>query len=340
MPNICKQVLGELPMVYAVCVNRIGNQPFYMAATELHGPCYAYSPPHHKPIQVWDRPGGVMSLIAINDGTGRALAIQRAWPIYHFDQACVVDIKPSDASGQQWQVAPVLDLPFAHRVMIFGQWVIGATLANAKAAQEDWTVPGKVVAAPLTQQWGTPLEAQTILDGIRRNHGMNIVELDGKPRLMVSGIDGLFAITAPSTDQPQWQHERLLDHDVSDMAVFDIDGDGHPELITIEPFHGDRLVIYKRSNAGQWQPAYEHAIRFGHVVWAGLFTGQPTLLIGNRAGDKDLYMLRPKQPGSLDMTCTWIDRHTGPANIAVIQPNLILAANHALGEVALYEVNA
>ncbi len=333
-----KTILGHLPMVYAVSAQRIGDQQVFLAATELHGPCLAFNSSDPKPVEVWDRPGGTMSLVPVHDGSGRFLAIQQAWPIYHFEHARVVDVRPTDSTAHVWQSANVLDLPFAHRLALFEGWVIGATMAGGKTAQEDWSSPGSVIAAPLPSEWGTPLRPKAICEGIRRNHGMTTARLDGLSRLFVSGIDGVFMLTAPPQDDGEWACRRLLNHDVSDMAVFDIDGDGEPELITIEPFHGDCLVFYKRVGGGCWRAVARLAINFGHVVWAGSLNGRPALIVGNRGGNKAIVLMRPRRQGTLEMSIETLDTGTGPANIVVIGSDTILSANHAAGEIALYRV--
>ncbi len=334
-----KTIVGHLPMVYAVSAQRVGGRLVVLAATELYGPCLAFSSDDSEPVEVWDRPGGTMSLVPVHDGSGRFLAIQQAWPIYHFEQARVVDVRPTDSGAQAWQSTNVLELPFAHRLALFEGWVIGATMAGGKTAQEDWSMPGSVIAAPLSPEWGTPLRPKVICQGIRRNHGMAMASVDGKPRLFVSGIDGLFMLTAPHGDTDAWACERLLNHDVSDMAVFDIDGDGEPELVTVEPFHGDGLVFYKRFKKGVWREVRRLAINFGHVVWAGMLNDRPALVVGNRGGEKELVLMRPERQGSLDMLAEILDTGVGPANIVVIESDTILSANHALGEIVRYRVS-
>ena len=72
----------------------------------------------------------------------------------------------------------------------------------------------------------------------------------------------------------------------------DLDGDGTPEFVTIEPFHGDTLAVYRRDGQGKIAKAWSYPLAFGHVVWAGSVLGQRAILAGNRAGDKDLLLLR------------------------------------------------
>ena len=116
------------------------------------------------------------------------------------------------------------------------------------------------------------------------------------------------------------------------MAVFDLDRDGQPELITIEPFHGNHMGVHKRSADRTWQKVAERPLHFGHVVWAGDFADRPTLIVGNRGGPKDLYLLRARPTAPLESG-------GGPANIAIFSSTELLVANQAISQVALYRVS-
>lgn len=162
----------------------------------------------------------------------------------------------------------------------------------------------------------------------------------GKQVVMISGKEGLFALKVPKKLDGQWQHEHLLDHEVSDTYSYDVDRDGTPEIVTIEPFHGDRLVMYK-SFAGEWKSIFETSLNFGHVVWAGKILDKPAVLGGSRGGKKELFLLSSKTNNVRDMRCKILDSNVGPTQVRVIQKKnctIILSANHAANEIALYKL--
>jgi len=155
----------------------------------------------------------------------------------------------------------------------------------------------------------------------------------------VSGVEGVFALYLPTTPAGAWESEHIVDHEVSDIAVCDIDGDGKMELASIEPFHGSKGVIYKEMN-GKLVPILQHEYEFGHVVWGGTILGKPAFIIGGRKGNRELNLFQWDAP-TASLTRTLIDNSGGASNIAVhhkADSEVILAANREIGEVALYEI--
>lgn len=147
-----------------------------------------------------------------------------------------------------------------------------------------------------------------------------------------------------------WEYENLIDCEISDVRIWDIDGDGSEEIITIEPFHGNNLVIYKSIDNNidnkwvpiKWVPIYNYEVSLGHVIWAGKIFGKNGLIIGNRKNRKDLFCLINKNNKKLNFNKVIIDEGGAPAQIAVIRLKkhlLILVANNSNGEVALYIVS-
>ena len=49
------------------------------------------------------------------------------------------------------------------------------------------------------------------------------------------------------------------------------------EMITIEPFHGNTLNIYKRTG-DQWEQRYSDSLSFGHGLSSGVFNGKPVIV--------------------------------------------------------------
>ena len=77
-----------------------------------------------------------------------------------------------------------------------------------------------------------------------------------------------------------------------------------------------------------------------HVAWGGLLRGIPTFICGTRKLDGGLFMVRyNRETGGFETT--EIEGDTGPANVCVVlgkDKDLILAANHRIGEGAVYTV--
>lgn len=162
-------------------------------------------------------------------------------------------------------------------------------------------------------------------------------QLNGAEYVFITGEEGIFQIQADR----KWPVTQISDTPTSDICIADIDNDGTYEVVTIEPFHGNELAVYKL-NESTLTPIYRTGIDFGHVAWAGRFNDSPTIIAGNRGGEKDLVMICPDSGDFDNATCHVIDTQVGPTQITVANVNnshLIVSANHAAGEVALYTVN-
>ena len=46
-----------------------------------------------------------------------------------------------------------------------------------------------------------------------------------------------------------WEIKQVLDEASSDMAFADFDNDGELEMLTISPFHGEKISIFKKTDA-------------------------------------------------------------------------------------------
>ena len=346
--KIRKRVLAALDNVYVVTAVEIDGDTGFLAATEGRGPCLLFRPPAWEAETVWQGPGGAMSLVPLQTRPSGLLAIQGFFPIFQAAAAGVVHALPPAAAGVEWAVRRVLELPFVHRIEAVYPGglphLVAATLCAGKDDVDDWSQPGAVYLVPvswsLAAVWPRP---RPLLTGIVKNHGMCVSRLDGTDVVLVSASEGVFRINVPDSAAGAWECSRLLEHEVSDMSIADIDGDGVAELVTIEPFHGDCLTVYRRhSVGGAWVRAASAALSFGHVVWAGSLGGAPALLGGSRAGDRDLVLFRVESGArQWRLRPQVLDTGGGPTQVAVVQASgvdLVCSANHGAGEVVLYEL--
>ena len=125
----------------------------------------------------------------------------------------------------------------------------------------------------------------------------------------------------------------------SDLATCDIDGDGVPELATIEPFHCSNFRIYHKTKDG-YAAIYNYPenLPFCHAVWGGQLRSKSVFIGGCRGGNRELFMLR-WEAGR--MSTEIIDKGCGTANVMVIHgpdQDLLVAANREVGEGAVYFV--
>jgi len=343
--QVKKRVLADLEMVYAVCSVVLQGELHLLAATETHGRCLLFSPPDWKPSTVWDGPGGTMNLTPI-PGREAIIAIQDFYPIFRSERAGVVWAEPGENAARMWAVRRILDLPFVHRIVVVetqtSNYLVAATLCSGKDYQDDWSKPGTVYAGIVPNDPTSHWEIEPVLRGISKNHGMHVTTLDNRLVVLISGQEGLFALEVPRERSEHWTSQLLIDREISDMCTFDADGDGCAEIVTIEPFHGDVLAVYKAID-GRFIRICEEEIAFGHVCWAGTVLGEPSLLVASRGGSKEMALLRVTGTEPMTFDRTVLDRGVGATQVAVLhnrKADLILSANHAVGEVALYELTS
>lgn len=348
--RIRKLALVSLDAIYAIAAYDEGDRPVVLAATEKEGPCLRMRWPDWEPEVLWSEPGGVMSLAPLGAADG-LVAIERFFPVFQSEDAGIVYARPGGREDGGWSVTRVADLPFVHRVEIVSvgtePFIVAATLCAGKDCVDDWSRPGAVYVGPVPRDPAvqTPWPLRPVLEGIVKNHGMHVAQLDGRRVVLISGQEGLFQLEVPTGAGEEWNVRQLLNHEISDMYVADVDGDGVPELVTIEPFHGNMLRVYKREATGSpWQAAAELPLDFGHVVWAGTLLGEPAILAGSRRGRKELSLIRMvRGPRRLQHVPVDIDTGVGPTQVAVVHRadrELIFSANHGRGEVTLYELTS
>ncbi|NDL67557.1 hypothetical protein [Anaerotalea alkaliphila] len=339
--KIQKTVLGELDRAYATTIMEVNGKTKYIVASEGESQCVSYDMETHEKTVVWDGPGGTMNIVPVPGRENEFIATQKFIPTFNAAECRIVHAK-ADAEGR-WSVVPIMTIPYLHRfdlLEIEGRLhLIGGVLCNSKQFKDDWSDPGRIIVGRFNEDITQPFELTTIHDGITKNHGFCASEWKGKKAFFVTGVEGMFVAYPPEKLEGKWQVEQLFDHEISDCALCDIDGDGKPEIATIEAFHGEKGKIYKETEDG-WKVIHEHTYEFGHVVWGGKLLGKPAFIIAGRKGKMELVVYTLDDKGNFVETV--VDNTGGPSNIAVAHKgdtDVILAANRQIGEIAIYELS-
>jgi len=336
--KITKKILGQLEGAYATSIMEVDGVTNYIIATERQGPCFAFNSENGEKKTVWDGPGGTMNIVPVQGRENEFFATQQFLPTFQAKECILVH---GVYNNGEWTVTSVMNVPYLHRFDIFSLnnklCFIGCTLAQDKESKEDWSKPGKVYIGELSEDLNKPFEIKPIIEGITKNHGFSRGTWKGKDAYFASGVEGVYVIYLPSDGSIEFKTEHIIDHEVSDMAAYDLDGDGIEELAVIQPFHGNKGIIYKNID-GKLVQIYEHEYEFGHVVWGGKIMKKPAFIIGGRKGSRELICYQLEQGEIKEFL---IDNTGGPSNIAVInteKADIVLAANREIGEMALYEI--
>lgn len=290
MFQVQKQVLAQFDKLYAVAAGQAGGARWYYAAGEGRGgPCVAVCPQTGERRTLWPDAGGTMTLCP--QAGGAVLAVQGFWPVFDAVHAQLVWAQPGP--GGDYRVTPCCPFPYLHRFEVlrlaWGNALVAATLCGGKRDVQDWSQPGAVYAATLDGPGSVPRGLRPVLAGLTKNHGFWAGRFNGRQAVLVSASEGVFALYPPEQPEGEWQVEQLLDREVSDIAVYDLDGDGQDELAAIEGFHGGQVTLNK-CVGGAWQTVWAREAPFGHALWCGLVAGRPCLLAGYRRGDQRLVL--------------------------------------------------
>lgn len=338
--NIVKKVLGEMERVYATAIMEVNGELNYIIASEGETTCLAFNAKTLESTVIWDTVGGTMNIIPVPGRCNEFIATQRFIPTFNAKESQIVHAKVDE--NNKWTVTPIMTIPYLHRFDLLliedKLHLIGGTLCTSKAFKDDWSDPGKIIVGQFNEDITKPFELQAIYEGITKNHGFNTGVWNGRRAYFATGVEGVFIAYAPTSLKENWEIEQLFDHEVSDIALCDIDGDGETELATIEGFHGDQGKIYKQIE-GEWKVIHKHEYEFGHVVWGGELMGKPAFIIAGRKGKMEMVIFRMNALG--EMVETVVDHTGGPSNIAVVNlkgKDVILAANRQMAEIALYEI--
>jgi len=341
--KITKTVLSSLDRAYATAIMEVNGEVNYLIATEGHGACLMFDETTKVGKTVWDGPGGTMNIVPIPGRENEFIATQDFTPTFQAKESKIVHAK-CDSNGT-WTTTPIMTIPYLHRFDVFmlhnKLCFIGATLCEDKEYKDDWSKPGKVYIGEIANEIAKPFALTPILEGITKNHGFCRGVWQGREAYLVSGSEGVFVLYLPAKEDDAWEIEQLLNHEVSDIAVCDIDGDGVMELAAIESFHGSRGIIYKYTD-GKLVAIHEHEYEFGHVVWGGTILNKPSFIIGGRKGNRELNCFQVDDESG-KIKHVMIDNTGGPSNIAVLNKansDVILAANREIGEIAIYEITA
>ena len=317
-----KKVLHELPFAYSILVYESKRGKRVIAATQGRMEpgqtgCISFNALDGSALEtVWSTPGGTMTIVSINESE-EFFVTHEFYRGFEARKAKVVHVKRNDDGT--YTCNNYIDIPFLHRFCVMTvedeKWIVGATLCDDKDNRDDWSKAGRIYAGRL--EYPKPCDFKEIKGGIFKNHGLYHGPHNQKPQVAIfSGIEGAFEVIPPVKKNGDWKVEQLLQFEISEIRVFDFDGDGVDELVTIECFHGDRLNIYKKTDTG-YEKVYSYPVAFGHAIWCGKIFGRPSILIGYNQANVALYLLTLKKVSPFSMEVTMLDELEGYQNLDV-----------------------
>lgn len=331
----------HLEKCYAITSLMLEGVQHIVVAAEKVSRCLLFSEGGALVDTIWEEPGGTMSLVPLPDNSGRFLATQKMYSPNDSQEAELV-LVTREGEGQ-WKIEPYLKLPFVHRFDILTtggvNYLVAATIKGGHSHRDDWSVPGKVYAGVLDSEFSPP-RLEPVLEGITHNHGFFKGNNQDGDYVVIAGDQGVFEIFPPNKNKSMWTNSQILDEPTSDIYFFDLDNDGEDEMVTLAPFHGPQLAIYKREE-GRYKKVYNHLkeVGFAHALWGGEVDGEKVLFFGHRHGEsRDLYLFTYEKG---EYKAQIVDKDVGPTNLLGYQGSkgfYLVSANREINEVAFYKI--
>lgn len=313
----------------------------FLGSEDPESPCYSYSGDDFRQRElVWDDRGGCMSIIPFEHRTGEFLAVNEFYLKVTPSKSKIVWGKKT-ATG--WQIKDLFSLPYVHRFDIYHvggvDYGIFATIAKNKEFKEDWSLPGQIYVSRLPEDLNEEIKLELLVDGLYRNHGYCRGTKNGIVCGYFGSDQGLIRVSPDPNGTGQWTVEKILDGQIGEIALSDINNDGREELMTIEPFHGNSIKVYKEVE-GKYvvDYVYPNEVDFAHTLTGKRIRGVNSFVAGVRRVDAELFIL---QYLNNEYKVTYVDKGQGPANIDVVNftdYDLIISANHSANEAAIYRI--
>lgn len=338
---ICKQKIAELTKCYCIAGFHDEAGEHILVASEKDYPCHMFSLSGALEETLWETPGGVMSMVQVPGMTDCLLATRK---FYSPNDSKAAYIAAIYREGDGWKEHTLCTLPHVHRFDIIpvgeSLYLFAATLLSRREIKDDWSFPGKVYVGSLPQDPRTgQLALEVVQEDLLMNHGYTSRVLDGQVTPVIASANGVFAYTPirGANGQVAWRSQQLLAEPASEVRFMDLDGDGQEEMITLSPFHGDTLRVYRETDGG-WTLAYEYEekIPFAHALCPFHRFGQLGAVVGHRGGAQKLLYLY-WQDGAYRVDT--LDTSVGSANALAFTRNgeeILISANREINEVAMY----
>ena len=341
-----KKKISDLTLCYCVAPLQYKGKPHFLVASEKEYSCLLFDAQGNQVDEVWAQPGGTMTIVQVPGTDGVFLATHKFYSPNNSKEAKIVLCQPTESG---WQVRTLAELPYVHRFYILSRggvnYLLACCLKSDHEYKDDWRFPGMTLACPLPENLlnlpaDYELKLEPLRQGMLKNHGYSRDVNEGVNTGIVTCDDGVYRFTPPAAPGEQWGIEKLLSAPVSDALLVDFDGDGEKELLTLSPFHGDTLCVYKQKS-GAFEKVFEYGkkIEFAHAICPARIDGENMAIVGYRKGDRDLLAIRYGAEGYFVEV---LDHDVGPANALfahVDGKDILLSANREINEIAYYTLS-
>lgn len=336
----------ELEKCYSIAPIDVKGEKRILVAAEKINKCMLFTTKGEYVETVWDEPGGTMSMVQVPGRDGIFLATHK---FYSPNDSKNAKIVLAERKKDECHIKTIKDLPFVHRFDIIEKkgkkHIIACTIKSDHKYKDDWTSPGKIYACELPENLddfneNNQINMRVIKDGLTKNHGfLKVKDEKGDDYCLIGAEEGVFEIIPPEDDIENFQVKKIIEDKTSDMTAVDFDNDGEKEIITISPFHGENIKIYKKIN-NSYKIVYEldYKMPFSHSIWSGELFFKNRAIIGQREGDRSIVEFYYEDG---EYKTNILVKDAGSANIYVYKEDgkiYMVSTNREINQIAFYEL--
>jgi Aldos-2-ulose dehydratase, beta-propeller domain/FG-GAP-like repeat/FG-GAP repeat len=276
--------------------------------------------------------------------------------------------EPTDSPESEWSLTPIASIPTSHRL----RWgdldgdgrpeLVDVPILGAGAKAPDYNV-----GAPLTwfripeRIWNGAANPEVSWDGhlidasLTVVHGALIYDWDGDGRdeILTASFEGIHLFRSRGQGEDlSWTKVRLASGDQqsapqrgsSEIGVGNLGG--RRFLATIEPWHGDQVVVYfEPEGEGLWsRHVIDASFKDGHALVCADLDGDGTseIVAGYRGPGTSLYVFYPRDASGKNWERRILDNKMAASGVVIADMNGdgrpdIVAIGASTGEVKWYE---
>ncbi|MFI5232513.1 MAG: FG-GAP repeat domain-containing protein [Gemmatimonadales bacterium] len=283
-------------------LNHDGKPDIIALASGLHELRWYENPEWHEHVIVSgiDQPINAAAWDVDGDGIPEIALAYGFSTVYAKSAGNIAILSHNGDPRDPWSSREIDRLPTSHRLRFADIDGTGKrVLVNFPLIGSRAVAPGYDDRTPLVMYRPGDWKREAIAEDSGVVHGILPYAWNGDTRESVfsGSFSGVFQLRF---DRGTWTRAKILDGDpspwpkggASEVVVGSIGREKY--LATIEPWHGNEIVVYRQSGGVWKRHVIDDTIRDGHTMVVADFDGdgQDEIIVGERSGKRSVYLYR------------------------------------------------